>query len=120
MRLFPGEQLIGGVSLMATNTILLATSQGQIGRIDASLLRRCQRGDFGEIALQLEQDNDRIQTICKGDGLVGVITSQKRHGRLDANSYPCINPGERCSDQLNLNANEALSNLIPLLQSNQN
>jgi len=120
MRLFPGEQLVGGVSLMATTSILIATSQGRIGRIDASLLRRCQRGDFGEMAVRLEQQNDKIQTICKGDGLVGVITSQKRHGRLDANSYPCINPGEPCSDQLDLNTNETLSNLIPLLQDNQN
>jgi DNA gyrase subunit A len=116
MRLFPGEQIAGAISLMATNTILVATAQGRITRIDASQLRRCQRGDLGEIAVNLEHDNDRIQAVCSGDDLVGLITSRKRHGRLDARDFACGKPGEASFEQLDLSSDETLLELIPLIQ----
>ena len=116
MRLFPGERIAGAISLMSSNTILVATAQGRITRIDASQLRLCQRGDLGEIAVHLEHDNDRIQALCSGDDLVGLITSLKRHGRLDARDFACGKPGEASFEQLDLSSDETLLELIPLIQ----
>merc|ERR1712185_118283 len=87
MRLLPGEELVGSLSIdvaEADPTLLLVSRKGQMTRIDLTPLRRCQRGDLGIMAVVLSADEDSVAGLCSGDSLAGILTDQKRHGRLDA------------------------------------
>ena len=119
MRLLPGETLVGGLNLPPgepEQSILMATTKGRLTRIASSGLRLCQRGDLGEIAVCLEGNEDRVMAICAGHGLVGLATDRGRHGRFSAEDLACKELGETLSDQLDLKADENLSNLVRLIQ----
>ena len=119
MRLLPGESLVGGLNLPPgepEQSILMATTKGRLTRIASSGLRLCQRGDLGEIAVCLEGNEDRVMAICAGHGLVGLATDRGRHGRFSAEDLACKELGETLSDQLDLKADENLSNLVRLIQ----
>ena len=119
MRLLPGESLVGGINLPPgepEQSILMATTKGRLTRIASSGLRLCQRGDLGEIAVCLEGNEDRVMAICAGHGLVGLATDRGRHGRFSAEDLACKELGETLSDQLDLKADENLSNLVRLIQ----
>ena len=119
MRLLPGETLVGGLNLpqgKPEQSILMATTKGRLTRIASSGLRLCQRGDLGEIAVCLEGNEDRVMAICAGHGLVGLATDRGRHGRFSAEDLACKELGETLSDQLDLKADENLSNLVRLIQ----
>ena len=72
-------------------------------------VRVCQRGDLGVIGWQPEQDGsereDRLCAACVGSGLVGIVTSSGRHGRLLT--------GE--PNHLTLKTGETLERIVPLL-----
>ena len=119
MRLLPGESLVGGLNLPPgepEQSILMATTKGRLTRIASSGLRLCQRGDLGEIAVTLKGNEDRVMAICAGHGLVGLTTDRGRHGRFSAEDLACKELGETLSDQLDLKADENLSNLVRLIQ----
>ena len=111
MRLLPGESLIAAV---ATNPdqqdpLLLFSRQGRIKSLARDPVRACQRGDLGVIGWQPEQDGrdpeDRLCAACTGSGLVGVVTSSGRHGRLLATE----------PKDLTLKSGETLERIVPLL-----
>ena len=120
MRLFPGESICGGLCLDSKDgktTVLLSTAQGRINRIDAMELRRCRRGDLGEMAVELGDLKDPITAIRPGQGLIGLMTNQKRHGRVEASEYPCVAIGAELSGRIALKDGELINDLIPLLHS---
>ena len=120
MRLFPGEVICGGLCLdhqQGETSLLLITAQGRINRIDAAGLRRCHRGDLGEMAVDLGDVNDPITAISPGTGLIGLITNQKRHGRIDPSNYPSVEIGAELSERIDLKQGEQITDLIPLMQS---
>ena len=114
MRLLPGEGLIGALC-PEQPSVLLVSREGGISRLDCSSLRRSERGDLGSIGVMINSDQDRIAGVAEARGLIGVISSQERHGRLDALSYDSRNPGEHLQDQLALRDGETVTEIIPAL-----
>jgi DNA gyrase subunit A len=115
MRLLPEEQLIGALSLdeQSESDLILATQRGRLIRQPLNELRLCRRGDLGDVVIKLHEDqepNDRVVAISSADTLLGVISSQGRHGRLLS--------ADIATDQglqLPLKAEETLVDLIPII-----
>ncbi|EAU75337.1 DNA topoisomerase (ATP-hydrolyzing) subunit A [Synechococcus sp. RS9916] len=115
MRMLPGETLVGAVSQSAGGENLLVGSRnGALRRLSLSSLRRCKRGDLGEMAITLQgkgNDADRLVSACTCADLVGVVTSKGRHGRILSAELG----GNEGSTALTLKTDEQLSQLVPLL-----
>ena len=115
MRMLPGETLVGAVSQSTGGEDLLVGSRnGTLMRLSLSALRRCKRGDLGEMAITLEgkgNDADRLVSVCSCVDLVGVVTSKGRHGRVITADLA----GSEDSTALTLKTDEQLSQLVPLL-----
>ena len=119
MRMLPGETLVGAVSRSPGSTsgseLLTGTRSGALVRLDGDGLRRCQRGDLGEMALRLPGEDgtlDPLVAVCQATEIVGVITSKSRHGRLQTAS---ISDDLNHPADLTLKPEEVLLQLIPLL-----
>ncbi len=117
MRLLPGEQIVGAVCTEQT-PLMLITRKGMIGRIDSSGLRYNQRGDLGSMAVQIDAESDRLVGISTGPGLVGVRTSNDRHGRLDPDNINISKPGDKPTEQASLRKGEAIVEVINAIQPN--
>ncbi len=63
LRLLPGESVVGAACVDEAGDVLLASRQGQIKRLAVDSLRRCARGDLGQIGLRFSN---------RGDGLVDL------------------------------------------------
>ena len=112
MRLLPGEDLVG--ALCPTEpTVLLVSEQGHLARIDLTSIRPSQRGDLGSMAIQLTGDADRITGLVEANGLIGMVSTEQRHGRIDPTTLEITNPGEAFSNQIELHQGETITDLIP-------
>ena len=122
MRMLPGETLVGAVSQPADSTgagnsgeVLVGTAKGGLTRLSLASLRRCKRGDLGEIALQLSgngKELDPVITVCATSDLVGLITSKSRHGRILSDA---ISTDTDAPTDLSLKTDEQLIRLVPLI-----
>jgi DNA gyrase subunit A len=112
MRLLPGEDLVG--ALCPTEpTVLLVSEQGHLARIDLTSIRPSQRGDLGSMATQLTGDADRITGLAEANGLIGMVSTEQRHGRIDPTTLEITNSGDAFSNQIELHQGEAITDLIP-------
>ena len=112
MRLLPGEDLVG--ALCPTEpTVLLVSEQGHLARIDLTSIRPSQRGDLGSMAIQLTGDADRITGLVEANGLIGMVSSEQRHGRIDPTTFEITNSGDAFSNQIELHQGETITDLIP-------
>ena len=112
MRLLPGEDLVG--ALCPTEpTVLLVSEQGHLARIDLTSIRPSQRGDLGSMAIQLTGDADRITGLAEANGLMGMVSTEQRHGRIDPTTLEITNSGDAFSNQIELHQGEAITDLIP-------
>ncbi|MBL6797748.1 MAG: topoisomerase IV, partial [Synechococcus sp. BS307-5m-G39] len=111
MRLLPQETLIAAVTTdpEQRDPLLLFSRHGTIKSLSLDDVRVCQRGDLGVIGWQPEQDGsereDRLCAACVGSGLVGIVTSSGRHGRLLTEE----------PKHLTLKTEETLERIVPLL-----
>ncbi|KZR83657.1 DNA topoisomerase (ATP-hydrolyzing) subunit A [Synechococcus sp. MIT S9504] len=124
MRMLPGENLVGAVSQPAASSnsestnsgeVLIGTNNGDLIRLSLSDVRRCKRGDLGEIAVKVSGDgkeNVRLVSVCESADLVGVVTNKGRHARIQNTtiSTDCNQP-----TQLTFKGDETLVQLVPLL-----
>ncbi len=112
MRLLPGEDLVG--ALCPTEpTVLLVSEQGHLARIDLISIRPSQRGDLGSMAIQLTGDADRITGLVEANGLIGMVSTEQRHGRIDPKTLEITNSGDAFSNQIELHQGETITDLIP-------
>jgi DNA gyrase subunit A len=112
MRLLPGEHLID--ALCPTKpTVLLVSEQGHLARIDLTSIRSSQRGDLGSMAVEITGDTDRIIGVTEANGLIGMVSTEQRHGRIDPTTLEITNPGDAFSNQIELHQGEAIRDLIP-------
>ena len=89
--------------------------KGWLTRLSLASLRRCKRGDLGEIALQLsgnDKELDPVITVCATGDLVGVITNKSRHGRILSDS---ISSDTDEPTDLSLKEDEQLIRLVRLI-----
>ena len=124
MRMLPGEKLVGAVSQPASNDVnvsdqnngevLVGSNNGHLIRLSLGELRRCRRGDLGEIAVKLSakgKDADRLVAICESADLIGVVSSKGRNARI---VYDTLSTNSNQPSALNLRAEETLNQLVPL------
>ncbi|MEI6359989.1 MAG: DNA gyrase C-terminal beta-propeller domain-containing protein, partial [Synechococcus sp. ELA619] len=118
LRLLPGETVAGAACGPADGDLLLATHRGQIKRLQIASLRLAQRGDLGQIGLRFGQRDDQLSDLQDGTSkLVAIVLKEGRSLRLATQSLEaqdCSGAGET----LTLKADEAINELIPLLQNN--
>ena len=115
LRLLPGEAVVGAVGVAHDDSVLLASGQGLIKRLAVASLRRCQRGDIGQIGVRFEQRGDQLVDLCGGhQPLLGALLADGRSLRLEANN---VNADEDAAggQALGLGAKDQLLELIPLL-----
>ena len=128
MRMLPGENLVGAVSQPADSSsesnssesnnsgeVLIGTNNGGLIRLSLSELRRCKRGDLGEIAVKLNGDHkesERLVSVCESADLVSVITNKGRHARIENTT---ISMDSNQPTQLRFKAEETLVQLVPLM-----
>ena len=134
MRMLPGENLVGAISQPANSSssesnnsasnssasknsgeVLIGTNNGGLIRLSLSELRRCKRGDLGEIAVKLNGDHketNRLVSVCENADLVGVVTNKGRHARIQNTT---ISMDSNQPTQLIFKAEETLVQLVPLL-----
>ena len=87
LRLLPGEAVVGAAGATEEGSVLLATAQGQLKRLAVASLRRCQRGDLGQIGLRFSERGDQLVDLRPGEaGLVAALCSDGRSIRLSGQS----------------------------------
>jgi DNA gyrase subunit A len=95
---------------------VLASRGGQVKRLRLADLRRCQRGDLGQIGLRFRERGDGLVDLC-GDGgpLVGVRLDggTGRSARLSPLDLP-LEDSTGAGIQLPLAATERVRELVPL------
>jgi len=106
LRLLPGETVVGAVGLEPTGSVVAASRLGLIQPIPLEHLRRCQRGDIGQIGVRFEQRGDQLVDLCNGNAsLLGLLLTDGRSLRIGTNEI----------NSLKLGAKDQLLELIPLL-----
>ncbi len=116
MRLLPGEAVVGAAAAGDDDDVLLASRGGQLKRLRAAGLRRCQRGDLGQIGLRFQERNDQLVDLQGlGSAVVSVLVGDKRHFRLHADQLESQEASG--SGQLfPLPAGESVQALVPLIR----
>ena len=115
LRLLPGEAVVGAVGVTHDDSVLLASGQGLIKRLAVEGLRRCQRGDIGQIGVRFEQRGDQLVDLCGGhQPLLGALLADGRSLRLDAGSLSADEDAAG-GQALGLGTKDQLLELIPLL-----
>ncbi len=86
MKTFPGEKIVRAVSTNnIENNFVIVTKHGKIKKLKFSSLRKCKRGDFGEISLALKSSknfSDEVIDIYNGHLLAALITNKGRNSRV--------------------------------------
>ena len=94
---------------------MLASRQGQLKRLSVVSLRRCRRGDLGQIGLRFSRRDDCLVGILDHiHPVVAFVLSDGRSLRLDAAELE-VEDATGCGQPLGLGGNEAVSELVPLL-----
>ena len=114
LRLLPGETVVGAVGLEGTGSVVAASRQGLILRLPLEGLRRCQRGDIGQIGVRFEQRGDQLVDLCSGNQpLIGVVLADGRSLRLDTNTLEA-DPTTGAAQGLGLGAKDQIRELVPV------
>jgi len=111
LRLLPGETVVGAAGIEATGKMVTASRLGLIQQLPLESLRRCQRGDIGQIGVRFEQRGDQLVDLCNGNTpLLGALLADGRSLRLVMN---------RLNDEIFMITDQPcrLIRLVPLLCS---
>ena len=126
LRLLPGERIVGAAAVSTpavsadadgNGTVLLVSGRGQIKKLGIDGLRRCQRGDIGQIGLRfLEREDALVDLQSSETSLVAVLLAggEARSLRLrpdDLTTNDTMGPGQ----SLPLRSGDRVSALVPLL-----
>ncbi len=120
MRTMPEEILIGAMSRPneLDISIVLATKYGRFKKIKMQEIRLCERGDLGDICLELNDTRsrkDRIVDIFNGNCLSGVISSEGRTARIKYHNLNIETTDSKDLNPLGLKPNETIKEIIPLI-----
>ena len=113
LRLLPGEAVIGAAAVNYSDLVFIGTKQSSVRQINASDIRRCNRGGIGQICIRLEKQGDQISDLVGGNTklLCGVHKSGKSFRLAIPNEHNAIThkPQEFSSE-------DELAELIPLTE----
>jgi DNA gyrase subunit A len=117
LRLLPGEEVVGAAAVSPQGSVLLASRLGQVKRLRVGDLRRCQRGDIGQIGLRFLEREDRLVDLQPGEGasLVGLRLAggDDRSLRLRPDELPLEDP-QGPGQRQELRPGDAVCELVPL------
>ena len=84
LRLLPGEEVIGAAAGTADCSLLLASRQGILRRLSVDQIRRCHRGDLGQICVRFEQRGDQLIDLREGQcSVVAIVLNDHRSQRIN-------------------------------------
>ena len=119
LRLLPGETVVGAACVDDSGSVVLASRRGQLKRLGLAGLRRCQRGDIGQIGLRFLDRSDALVDV-QGDGApllaVRLEGGEGRSLRRRLDTLPIEDPSG-AGQALELNPGDVLRELVPLLGS---
>jgi len=96
LRLLPGEAVVGAAAVSAGASVLLASARGQIRQLMLADLRRCQRGDLGQIGLRFQERGDQLVDLVPGDvPLLAALLNDGRSLRLTTAELPVAASSEQ-------------------------
>ncbi|MFM2157630.1 MAG: hypothetical protein RLZZ124_104, partial [Cyanobacteriota bacterium] len=114
LRLLPGEMVVGATGIAPGGSVLLGSALGRIKRLAVEGLRRCQRGDLGQIGMRFEDRGDQLVDLRQGDErIVAVLLSDGRSLRLEPQALE-LEDGSGSGSALGFGESDRLSELIPL------
>ncbi|NDG75659.1 MAG: topoisomerase IV, partial [Synechococcaceae bacterium WB8_1B_136] len=115
MRLLPGESVVGAAAAAAEGSVLLVSRLGQLKRLAVGSLRRCQRGDLGQIGLRFQQRGDALVDLRDDRATVlALVLAEGRSLRLLAGDLP-EEDSAGAGQQLALKAAGNVQELVPLI-----
>ncbi len=116
LRLLPGETIAGACAPRADQDVVLASRLGRIKRLRLESLRRCQRGELGQIGLRFLDRSDALVDlqVC-GTSTLGVVLSPTRSFRLDPATLSAQNPDEPGELPQPLATGDSVQALVPLI-----
>lgn len=115
LRLLPGETVVGAAGVSPEGCVLLASRLGQLKRLSVASLRRCQRGDIGQIGVRFNQRGDQLIDLREDhNSVVAGVLSDGRSLRLDAAELQAEDETGSGVD-IGIASGEAIAELVPLL-----
>ena len=116
LRLLPGETVVGAAGVAADGCVLLASRAGQLKRLAVQSLRRCQRGDLGQIGMRFNQRGDQLIDLREDHSMVvAAVLSDGRSLRLDTAELQAEDD-TGSGLELGISGGEMVAELVPLLQ----
>jgi DNA gyrase subunit A len=114
-RLLPGEAVVGAASVTLGGCVLLASRSGQLKRLTVNSLRRCQRGDIGQIGVRFSERGDQLIDLQEArSNVLAAVLSDGRSLRLDIAELQAEDD-TGSGQPLGLGGHEAVAELVPLL-----
>jgi DNA gyrase subunit A len=115
LRLLPGETVVGAAGVSPEGCVLLASRQGQLKRLSVASLRRCQRGDLGQIGLRFSQRGDQLIDLREDNSaVVAAVLSDGRSLRLDTAELQAEDDNGS-GLAMAIAGSDAMAELVPLL-----
>jgi DNA gyrase subunit A len=115
LRLLPGESVVGAAGVSPEGCVLLASRAGQLKRLAVNSLRRCQRGDIGQIGVRFSQRGDQLIDLREDRSpVVAALLNDGRSLRLDTAELQAEDDSGS-GQVLGIGSNEAVAELVPLL-----
>ncbi|EAQ75727.1 MULTISPECIES: DNA topoisomerase (ATP-hydrolyzing) subunit A [unclassified Synechococcus] len=117
LRLLPGESVVGAACVDPGSDVLLVSRHSQLKRLEVEGLRRCERGDLGQIGLRFRQREDELVDLQAGSAAVmGLRFSTGRSLRLAVADLQLSTGEEGPKEPLwTCSAGETVLELVPLL-----
>jgi DNA gyrase subunit A len=115
LRLLPGESVVGAAGVSPDGCVLLASRSGQLKRLAANSLRRCQRGDIGQIGVRFSQQGDQLIDLREDrSAVVAAVLNDGRSLRLDTAELQAEDD-TGSGQELGISRDEMVTELVPLL-----
>ncbi|MEA5399045.1 DNA gyrase C-terminal beta-propeller domain-containing protein, partial [Synechococcus sp. BA-124 BA4] len=117
LRLLPGESVVGAACVDPGTDVLLVSRHSQLKRLQVESLRRCERGDLGQIGLRFRQREDELADLQAGrSSIVALRFSSGRSARLVVSDLQRSTAEEGPAEPLwPCSADETVLELVPLL-----
>jgi DNA gyrase subunit A len=91
LKLLPGETVIGASTGTAGSSLLLASRHGMVSRVPLEQIRRCKRGDIGQIGIRFDQRDDELIDLHEGQcSIFAAILCDGRSQRIETKSLSAV------------------------------
>jgi len=114
MRLLPGETVVGAVALEDTGSVIAASSHGLIKELRLKDLRRCERGNIGQIGMHLKQPKDDLVNICDSKSKIIAIQLDDGRGMRLSKAWLETVQNDTRGRELELGPNRKIIDLVPI------